>query len=494
MRVLKEMLTVENDPESMTPGPAATSGSGGKTVAVILAGGVGARIGLSIPKQLIPVAGRTSLEHAVDVFNSSPCIDSILVMMEPGHVATAHKILDSERFEKLTKILPGGSTRNKSTQLALAAISDDNAKVLFHDAVRPLVDHHIIQACVDALDEYDAVDTAIASADTIIEVDVQNRITGVPRRSSLRRGQTPQGFRRGILARAYEIAALDSDFQATDDCSVVLRYLPDVPIVVVEGSDANIKITQPVDIHLADKLFQLREFSAPGNSQSLELLEGQSIVIFGSSSGIGKKLASLLRLAGATVHGFSRSENGTDIQDRAEVRRALEQAHNFSGRIDHVVLSAGILHMGPLMEMDDSDLEASLGTNLTGAIVVAQESYRHLRSSSGSLLFYTSSSYTRGRANYSVYSATKAAVVNLTQALADEWSPEHIRVNCINPSRTSTPMRTEAFGEEDPATLLDSTHVATASASVLASADTGHIFDLRLPQNDPIPTFNEVLL
>ncbi len=81
--------------------------------------------------------------------------------------------------------------------------------------------------------------------------------------------------------------------------------------------------------------------------------------------------------------------------------------------------------------------------------------------------------------------------MNLTQALADEWFLDGIRVNCINPSRTSTPMRTEAFGDEDPATLLTSDFVAQARAAVLASKDSGHVFDLRLPHNDPAPTFEE---
>ncbi|MGO4384600.1 SDR family NAD(P)-dependent oxidoreductase [Specibacter sp. RAF43] len=465
----------------------------GGVVAVILAGGVGTRVGLSTPKQLVPVAGRTSLEHTMAVFDAAPGIDSIIVMMEPHHLEAARRLLAPAGFRKLAAILPGGATRNDTTRLALAAIERDDAKVLFHDAVRPLVDQRIIQDCLDALDSYDAVDTAIASADTIIEVNAQNCITGVPRRSTLRRGQTPQAFRRGVLARAYERAATDPAFEATDDCSVVLNYLPEVPIVVVEGSDANIKITQPVDIHLADKLFQLREFSAHGVGQSLAGLAGQTVVIFGAASGIGLDLANSLTAAGATVHGFSRGTTGTDIQAREDVRRALAQAHASSGRIDHVVLSAGVLHTGALVEMSDADLAASIGTNLTGAAVVAQESHAYLRDSHGSLLLYTSSSYTRGRANYSIYSATKAAIVNLTQALSDEWAPERIRVNCINPARTSTPMRTEAFGVEDPATLLNSEFVAHASAQVLASTDSGHVFDLRLPENDPLPTFDGAL-
>ena len=95
------------------------------------------------------------------------------------------------------------------------------------------------------------------------------------------------------------------------------------------------------------------------------------------------------------------------------------------------------------------------------------------------MVLFTSSSYTRGRADYALYSSTKAAVVNLTQALADEWASDGVRVNCINPERTSTPMRTRAFGEEPAGTLLASEEVARQSLDVLLSGQTGHVIDIR---------------
>lgn len=460
------------------------------TIAVILAGGVGSRLGLGTPKQLIPVAGKNSLEHTVEVFNSCDGIETILVMMEPNHLIEAQSLLECGRFPKLKRIIAGGATRNETSQLALAQIHDPEAKVLFHDAVRPLVDHRIIEDCISALDNFDAVDTAVASADTIIEVNTNSEIVAVPQRSALRRGQTPQGFRQRTLSEAYKIAALDPHFEATDDCSVVLNYLPKTPIYVVEGSNANIKITEPIDIHLVDKLFQLRGVDPPESGLPAGSLANAHVVIFGASSGIGDDLSTYLLAAGATVHGFSRRENDVDIQNREDVRAALAQAERESGAIDHVVVSAGVLFRGPLTSMSDADLSLSIGTNLTGAILIAQEAHEYLVRSSGSLLFFASSSYTRGRANYSVYSATKAAIVNLTQALAEEWAPDSVRVNCLNPARTGTPMRTDAFGAEDPDTLLESEYVASVSAKVLASAGSGQIFDVKLPGLDPLARLN----
>jgi 2-C-methyl-D-erythritol 4-phosphate cytidylyltransferase len=112
-------------------------------------------------------------------------------------------------------------------------------------------------------------------------------------------------------------------------------------------------------------------------------------------------------------------------------------------------------------------------------VFVAQVFHPHLAATGGSLLLYTSSSYTRGRSGYSLYSSAKAATVNLTQALADEWARDGVRVNCINPERTATPMRTKAFGKEPADSLLDSETVARTSLDVIVSDFTGHVIDVR---------------
>ena len=140
-----------------------------------------------------------------------------------------------------------------------------------------------------------------------------------------------------------------------------------------------------------------------------------------------------------------------------------------TGRIDFVVNTAGVLVRGALAETTEETIYSSTDVNYLAPIFIAQEFFPHLAASGGSLLLFTSSSYTRGRSGYSLYSSAKAAVVNLTQALADEWAGAGVRVNCVNPERTGTPMRTKAFGEEPPGTLLSSEEVARQSLDVLLS-------------------------
>ncbi|GAB3111195.1 bifunctional cytidylyltransferase/SDR family oxidoreductase [Streptomyces calidiresistens] len=472
-----------------------STGTRPRTTAVVLAGGTGQRVGLSIPKQLIKIAGRAVIEHTLAVFEEAEGIDDILVLMAPGYVPDVEKIVAKAGFTKVTRVLEGGATRNETTERAIAALGEglaegEDRNVLFHDAVRPLLSQRVIADCVTALDRYSAVDVAIPSADTIIVTRRHGEdgefITDVPDRSRLRRGQTPQAFKLSTIRRAYELAAGDPHFAATDDCTVVLKYLPDVPIHVVMGDEWNMKVTQPVDVYIADKLFQLASTAAPSPADEAayrEALTGRTVVVFGGSYGIGKDIAELAGRYGATVHALGRSTTGTHVENPQDIDDALSRAYADTGRIDYVVNTAGVLRIGKLAETDNATIEEAMKVNYLAPVHIARAAHKYLAETGGQLLLYTSSSYTRGRAEYSLYSSTKAAMVNLTQALADEWAADGIRVNCVNPERTATPMRTKAFGQEPPNTLLSSEAVAHTSLDVLLSDLTGHVIDVR--RQDP---------
>ncbi len=457
-----------------------------KNVAVLLAGGVGARIGLDIPKQLLKVAGKTILEHSLIALHEHPLVDEVVIMMAPGHLDAVREIVRAGNYTKVNAILEGGVTRNETTLKALSGIPPEPCNILFHDAVRPLVTQRIITECFEALQKHGAVDVAIPSADTIVEVDHDDVIRAIPPRAQLRRGQTPQAFRSDVIRAAYAKAGEDPHFETTDDCSVVLRYLPDAPIVVVRGDERNMKVTEPIDVYLADKLFQLtsNDVPTPGSDQEYEaLLTGKTLVVFGGSYGIGADIAALADRFGANVHSFSRSSTQTHVERRADIEAAAATAIAATGRVDFVVNTAGVLPRGTLLDTSEETIFAATEINYLAPVFIAQVFFPHLAATKGALLLFTSSSYTRGRSGYSLYSSAKAATVNLTQALADEWAGDGVRVNCINPERTATPMRTKAFGQEPLGSLLDSETVARTSLDVLLSRETGHIFDVR--KDDP---------
>jgi 2-C-methyl-D-erythritol 4-phosphate cytidylyltransferase len=452
-----------------------------RVTAAILAAGSGVRLGSDTPKQLLRVAGKSVLEHTIDAFESIEEVDEIIIVTRGDLIPSVRAIVAAAKATKVDRVLSGGVTRNDSTRAALDALADQpDGKLLLHDAVRPFVDARIIRECIAALDEVDAVDVAIPSADTIIEVD-NVRIQAIPERGRLRRGQTPQGFRLPALRKAYEAAAADPSFAATDDCGVVAHYLPGTEIRVVEGSETNIKITHPIDVYLADKLFQLKmlEHGAFDADEVASRMQGRHLVVFGGSYGIGAEIGALAEELGAHCHLLSRSTTGTHVEDIGDVRAALEKIHADAGKIDYVVNTAGLLRIKAISQQSDDEIEQILRVNYLGAVNVARASFPYLAASRGNLLCFTSSSFTRGRAHYSIYSSSKAAVVNLVQALADEWADLGVRINCLNPERTLTPMRTSNFGNEDPETLLTARRVAEASLQTLASEVTGQVIDVR---------------
>ena len=361
--------------------------------------------------------------------------------------------------------------------------SEEECNLIFHDAVRPLISDRIISKVIDALKKYQAVDVAIESPDTIIEIDDDNLIHHIPPRKKLRRGQTPQGFRLSVIKKAYDIALKDPDFKTTDDCGVVLKYLPQIKIFVVNGEEINMKLTYKEDFFLIEKLFQLKTFdfrSKVLTEKEKQLLKGKVLVVFGASSGIGLDVCNLCKENGAKVHEFSRRMNQTDICNPDNVKQALTQVYEKEKQIDFIVNTASVLYKEPLEHMDYSKINEAIDINYKGMVIVAKESFPYLKKSKGQLVFYTSSSYTRGRMGYSIYSSTKCATVNFIQALAEEWGVFGIKVNCINPERTNTPMRTKNFGIEPKNTLLRSIEPATVTVKVLLSDLTGQVVDVKI--------------
>ena len=228
-------------------------------VAVILAGGIGARVGGNTPKQLLPLAdGRSVLEHAVSAFEQSPHIDEVCIVMHPDYIAYAEQMLLANAWQKVRNIIPGGKERWESSVNAIRAFTPyilhhtPTTNLLLHDAARPFVSQEIIACVCEALEEHEAVTVAIPSTDTVYEM-ADSKVARIPQRSTIMRAQTPQAFRLELIAEAYA-KALGADIYdvqacsachlpATDDCGIVHEHMPQVPICIVEGEEQNKKIT-----------------------------------------------------------------------------------------------------------------------------------------------------------------------------------------------------------------------------------------------------------
>jgi len=224
-------------------------------IAIILAGGTGSRSGYDIPKQFIAVAGKTVIEHTVDVFENNAHVDEIAIVIHESYIDEMENIRLRNKWKKVKKVLQGGKERFDSSLSAINAYKQSpNYNLIFHDAVRPMVSQRIIDEVVEALERYNAVGVSVPVTDTIYQIDeTQCFIKSIPHRSLFHKAQTPQGFKAETINKAYQMAMKDSDFQATDDCGVVAKYLPKEKIYLVRGNETNRKITYKEDIILLNQ-------------------------------------------------------------------------------------------------------------------------------------------------------------------------------------------------------------------------------------------------
>jgi 2-C-methyl-D-erythritol 4-phosphate cytidylyltransferase len=451
-----------------------------KNIAIILASGSGSRFGSKLPKQFVRLAGKPVIQYTIEAFENSDCIDEIIIVSKEDYIDFIYEIINTQLFKKVSKVVIGGAQRYDSTLSALKAIDSDEANLIIHDAVRPFVSEDIINRCVTALRSFNAVDVVVDATDTIVRVR-DEIIQDIPDRRFLKRGQTPQAFKKTTLEKAYGLFMKDKEKIASDDCGIVLKYLSEEKICTVNGEEENFKITHQQDIYLADNLIKDGLFTRlQFNDKKInDALQNKVVVIIGASSGIGKDIAVLSKTFGARVFPCSRSLNDVDITEQRSLEQAFQKIKDETGKIDYIINTSGLLNKKPLMSMSDQEIKESFDVNYLGVLNVARSGFQYLKESRGMLINFTSSSYTRGRANYSIYSSTKAAVVNLTQALADEWMPFDIKVNVINPERTATPMRTANFGNEDPATLLSSKEVAEFTLSAMSFDHTGQVYSIK---------------
>ena len=196
------------------------------------------------------------MEHSLAAFEQSPHIDAILIVSHPQHLNEVSELLPSSQHPKLLAVVAGGAERQDSTLNALRALTQitdsplEQIRILIHDAVRPAVSQSIIARVCTALHTHQAANLVVPVTDTLLEVNDNGTTAAMPSRARYRRVQTPQGFHAATLQHAYDVALTDPNFQATDDCGVVFRYLPEVEITLVEGEQRNIKLTYPEELHV----------------------------------------------------------------------------------------------------------------------------------------------------------------------------------------------------------------------------------------------------
>lgn len=189
--------------------------------------------------------------------NSAVCAPAGLSSGKSPQATEKSPLLSAENSElsaetpQLSADNPQSATANRELSADNPQLSTDNppaVRILIHDAVRPGVSLSLIGRVCAALRSHAVANVVLPVVDTLIEVDTDGRMRRVPDRALLRRVQTPQGFHAPVLFEAYRRALADPNFRATDDCSVVFRYCPEIDIALVPGEERNLKLTYPEDL------------------------------------------------------------------------------------------------------------------------------------------------------------------------------------------------------------------------------------------------------
>ena len=235
---------------------------GSRVAAVIPAGGFGRRMGCSTPKQFLRLDGIPVLVHTLRVFDSSPLIHEICLVIPRGMEDRCRtELIEPYGLTKVIRIVPGGETRQESVYQGLLKTSPDVVHVVVHDGVRPFLSAELLGRVIEAGKEKAGAVAAIPLKDTPKYVGEDGFILSTPDRARLHLAQTPQVFSRKILMEAYQKAYADG-VNSTDDSALVERL--GYPVRIVEGGWDNIKITTVEDLHLAEKILELRRRGRAG--------------------------------------------------------------------------------------------------------------------------------------------------------------------------------------------------------------------------------------
>lgn len=249
--------------------------------AIIAAGGAGRRVGAITPKQMLDIGGGSILQHSVHAFVTHPRISDVVVVLPQGQTALPFaSAIDPARLPPL-RIVEGGARRQDSVANGFDAVDVSAEVVLIHDAARPFVSAGLIDRTIDAAAAHGAAIAAVQSRDTVKRV-AGGRIVETIARETIYLAQTPQGFRRDVLAAA--IAAGRSGADGTDEAALAERA--GYTVHVVDGDAGNVKITTADDVEAARQ-----RMGGRGNAAGLErvgsgydlhrLVEGRPLVVGG---------------------------------------------------------------------------------------------------------------------------------------------------------------------------------------------------------------------
>lgn len=230
--------------------------------ALIFAGGTGQRMNTKTrPKQFLELHGKPIIVYTLEIFENHPDIDSIVVVCLESWIPFLEKLLMKFDLNKVVKIVPGGETGQQSIKAGLDAISslyDEDATVLIHDGVRPLVRDETISKCIDCVNTNGNAITVVPAIETVVQQN-DGQIANVIERKDCCNAKAPQCFRLGDIQKAHKMSQ-DAGLNEFIDSATMMRHFG-YELFTVEGEPENIKITTPSDFYIFRAIVDERENS-----------------------------------------------------------------------------------------------------------------------------------------------------------------------------------------------------------------------------------------
>ncbi|MCL1848221.1 MAG: 2-C-methyl-D-erythritol 4-phosphate cytidylyltransferase [Clostridiales bacterium] len=228
--------------------------------ALIFAGGTGQRMNARAkPKQFLELHGKPVIIYTLEHFEVHPEVDEIVVVCLEGWIHELRHMIRQYAFDKVSQIVPGGSTGYRSIYNGLKAMEDKCSSddiVLIHDGVRPLINGELISENIAAVREWGAAITIEAASESIIRLDASQRVADVPPRAEMYAAKAPQTFRYGLIWDLYQRAYRDG-LQTVDSAQLCSNY--GVEMHTVMSTPNNMKITTPADYYIFRALFEAME-------------------------------------------------------------------------------------------------------------------------------------------------------------------------------------------------------------------------------------------
>ncbi len=221
------------------------------TIALIIAGGVGNRMGQDIPKQFLTVNEKPVIIYTLEAFQSHPQIDYIAIVCLQGWETVLQSYANQFNITKLEYIVPGGDCGQASIRNGVYELEkhfDKNDIVLIHDAIRPMVSHEIISDCIEKTKQFGNAITCIPCAEAMLQTEDSKVSCGSYPRDRLKRTQTPQGFKIGDICELHRQALKAGITNSVASCTLMIEMGKQVYFST--GSEKNIKLTTVEDIDI----------------------------------------------------------------------------------------------------------------------------------------------------------------------------------------------------------------------------------------------------